>query len=197
MTSMSPPERSSVFLSSSIEGSEDLRSVIVAYFEDYGYLPICYGDICSGPRTGKLEIKDECLNGVRHSNNFVLVIDKRYGDANYQDEDGNYVSLTELEFFEACKHGIRRYTFCREEVWIVHKVWNTNKDLDFSFDPTYDHPNLLMNFLTKAKAQEREIMKFRDVNEFVKILERIGLSMGILERNPSEISENENLGVIS
>lgn len=142
-----------VFLSSAIKDLVDLRSEIISFFEhDKGYLPICYGDVSSGGLTGKPGIVKQCLDGVRSSDAFVLIIDKKYGIPDQKDEDGNPISITELEYLEAVKQDIEIYIFCRIEVWVAHEIWLKNPDMSFEFDKGYDdHSKQLMIFLTKLK----------------------------------------------
>jgi hypothetical protein len=116
-------QKPSVFLSSALKGLEDLRSIIIDLFEnEKGYLPIYYGDKCSGNLIGRPGIVKQCLEGVRSSDAFFLIVDRRYGSPDQNDDKGISISLTELEYLEASKQKINTYIFCRAEVWIAHKI---------------------------------------------------------------------------
>lgn len=190
---MERTQKSRVFLSSALEGSEDLRPVIIDFFEKNGYSPVYFGDKCSGRLTGRPGIVEQCLDGVRQSDALLLIVDKRYGGDNQKDDEGNSISLTELEFLEANKRNIYTYIFCRKEVWIVHKVWETNPHMNFYFDERYDHPEKLMTFLAKLKKRYI-IPQFDNSKDLEKTLyDRIELSVGLLKSPTSLTDENENL----
>lgn len=195
---MTTTERPSVFLSSAVYGSEDLRSTLIDFFRNKkGYLPIYFGDRCSGDLTGQPGIVEQCLNGVRTSNALVLIVDKRYGEPNQEDEDGISVSITESEFLEASKNKLPIYIFCREEVWIAHKIWETNPNMNFRFDDRYDYPRKLMNFLTKLKEGDRLILRFRDADDLKYVLLNVRFSVEVLKYEPDIIDESDNLEVYS
>jgi hypothetical protein len=183
-----------VFLSSSIYGLEDLRSILIDLFEKKeGYSTVYYGDRCSGLLTGQPGIVEQCLNGVRSSNVFVLIVDRRYGGPNTKNEKGIPISMTELEYSEAARHRIPIFVFCREEVWIVHKFWETNPNMNFDADARYDHPTQLMSFLARLKDDGRYIPRFRDAAELKNTLSKTELSVGLLRRPPSLVEESQNL----
>ena len=116
-----------VFLSSSIKGNEDLRSSLVTFFEKHGYVPIHIDSHSAGPHTGKPGIAEMCLNGVRHSDLFFLVLSHRYGSTDQKDDEGNSISLTEREFLVADKLNKRIMVYCRDEVWCVFRVFRKNR----------------------------------------------------------------------
>ena len=131
-----------VFLSSSINGLEDLRSSLIEFLKnEKHYTPLYFGDKFSSNLTGKPGIVEQCLKGVRSADAFFLIIDRRYGFPNQKDEDGNLISITEKEFLEARKHkNIHIYVYCRNEVWIAHKIWETNPNMNFNFNELYSNP---------------------------------------------------------
>lgn len=190
---MEHTEKPRVFLSSALKGLEDLRSTILSFLYEKKYFPIYYGDKCSGRLTGKPGIVEQCLDGVHSSNAFFLIVDKRYGDYKYTDDEGNKVSLTELEFLEANKLNLSTYIFCRTEVWTVHKVWETNQHMNFRFDEAYDSPKKLMMFLTKLIQQNRYIPKFENAEDLKITLHRNEYSFDLLKSQSSLTDENENL----
>lgn len=127
---------------------------------------------------------------------FFLFIDKRYGDPRQKDDEGNSISLTELEYLEAANLGKYRYVFCRYEVWIVHKIWKTNPNMNFDFD-NYDHPQQLMRFLNKLIESEENISRFDNSVDLKNALSEIELSIDSLRYQPTRLGENENLEVSS
>lgn len=192
---MERTQKPRVFLSSALEGLEDLRSIIIDLFKnEKGYLPIYYGDKCSGSLTGRPGIVEQCLGGVRSSDAFFLIVDRRYGKPDQKDDDGNTISLTELEFLEANKQKLNIYIFCRTEVWIAHKIWKTNPYMNFKFDKRYDYSEQLMMFLTKLK-REHYIPRFETAVDLKNALNNIELSVDLLKYQPSLIDEHENLEV--
>lgn len=183
-----------IFLSSALKGLEDLRSIIIDLFKnEKEYLPIYYGDECSGSLTGRPGIVEQCLDGVRSSDAFFLIVDRRYGEPDQKDDEGNSISLTELEFLEANKQKLNTYIFCRTEVWIAHKIWKTNPHMNFDFDERYDHPEQLMMFLTKLIKREHYILRFETAADLKNALNNIELSVDLLKYRPSLIDEHENL----
>lgn len=188
-----------VFLSSALYGLEDLRSIIIDFFEnEKGYFTIYYGDRCSGPLTGEPGIANQCLEGVRSSNALLLIVDRRYGEPNYKNDMGNPISLTELEFLEAKKHNIPIYIFCRLEVCTLHKFWKYNQNMNIKkADARYDNPTELMNFLTRLKEYERLFPRFLDAAELKKGLLKSELSVDSMKKLPTLIGERENLEVTS
>lgn len=195
---MTVTQKPRVFLSSALKGLEDLRSIIIDFFKsEKGYIPIYYGDKCSGPLTGRPEIVELCLNGIRSSNAFILIIDRRYGKPNQKSEKGRPISLIELELLEATKHKIPTYVFCRREVWTIHKFWKDNPNMNFDAEPEYDYPKELMNFLTKLKDDGHYILRFHNAAELKDILSEIDLTVDLLKRQPSLIDEGQDLEVSS
>ncbi len=190
-TTMKP----SVFISSAIEGLEDLRSILARYFRLNDYDVITYGDMPSGPRTGQPGIEEECLNGVRESDLFVLIIDRRYGEPDRIDpESGRNISMTELEFLEAKRNDERRiYIFCRTEVWTDYQFWKNNPANDFG--EKYDHPNEIMTFLGKVKEAGYMVDRFVDAGMLLDNLERIKLSVSLLKKPASDVAEGDDVEV--
>jgi len=187
-------QKPNVFLSSALHGLEDLRSILIDLFEnEKGYFPIYYGERCSGGLTGKPGIVEQCLEGVRSSNAFVLIVDKRYGEPDQKDNEGNSISITELEYLEAVKNKLAIYVFCRNEVWIVHKFWETNPDMNFKADSRYDHPIELMKFLSRLKEGNYYIPKFDTAADLRKDIIKIELSVETLKYQPSVVNESESL----
>lgn len=187
-----------VFLSSPVKGLEDLRSILIEFFKnEKGYSPIYFGDKDSSGLTGKSGIVEQCLAGVHSSDAFFLIVDRRYGEPDQKDEDGNSISLTELEFIEALKCNVFIYVFCRNEVWIAHKIWKTNPDINFDFDERYDNPKHLMMFLTRIKEKEFNTVRFDEVADLKRKLSDIDLSVDSLKAQPNRIGENDNLEVSS
>lgn len=158
-----------------------------------GYLPIYYGDKCSGNLTGRPGIVEQCLDGVRSSDAFFLIVDRRYGGPDQKDDKGFSISLTELEFLEANKQKLNTYIFCRTKVWIAHKIWKTNPHMNFEFDNRYDHTEQLMMFLTKLKNIGYYIQRFETAADLKNTLKNIELSVDLLKCQPSIIDEHENL----
>jgi len=193
---MKEEDKRKVFLSSVIVGLEDLRSDLIEFFEKKGYSVICYGDQYKGILTGKPGIADQCLVGVRTSDILALIIDRRYGTPSYKNDQDHSVSLTELEYLEAVKVGLPIFIFCRREVWIVHKIWKTNQNINFDWDNRYDHPSHLMSFLTKLE-NERHILRFSEVTELKNKLSKIEFGADSLKIEPKLIKENEEIEVSS
>lgn len=191
-------QKPNVFLSSALYGLEDLRSIIIELFENkMKYFVIYYGDKCSGGLTGKPGIVEQCLEGVRSSNAFVLIVDRRYGEPNQKNDDEISISLTELEFLEAVKNDISTYIFCRNEVWTVHKIWKTNLDMNFDFESRYDYPVFLMKFLDRLIEKQYYIPRFETATDLKNILDKNEFSFESLKLQPSIIGENETMEVSS
>ena len=201
---MEEESRLKVFLSSALVGLEDLRAVLIDFLEkEKGYQIIYYGDKCSGPLTGKTV--ESCLKGVRCSNFLVLIIDKRYGSVNPQDDDdilqndeGIPISLTEREYLEATKHGIQVFPYCRDEVCMVRKIWKTNPKMNFKWDKDhkYDNPKKLMNFLDKLK-EKYLVQQFHNAIDLKDTLSRNKFYFDELEVPSQLTDENENVEVVS
>jgi len=201
---MEEESRLKVFLSSALVGLEDLRPVLIDFFEkEKGYRVLYYGDKCSGPLTGKTV--ESCLKGVRYSNVFVLIIDKRYGSVNLQnddgvlqDDDGTPVSLTEREYLEAIKHGIQIFVYCRDEVWTINRIWKTNPKMNFRWDEDhkYDNPKKLMNFLNKLK-EKYLVQRFHDAIDLKDTLSRNDFYFDELKIFSQLTDENEEIEVVS
>lgn len=190
-------DKPKVYLSSPIITLEDLRSEIIPYFENKkNFKVVSYGDICKGRLSGELRIVDECLNEVRKSNGLILIVARRYGEPKYK-SNGKEVSLTELEYLEAVKHDIKRFIFCREEVWNVYQVWEKNrKNINsFDWDPRYDYPEKLMHFVSKLYKEEKYIDRFRDVKELKNRLSNIEFVFGVLKDKPKITSADEEMEV--
>ena len=186
-------KKPNVFLSSALPGLEDLRSILIELFEDEkGYFPIYYGDRCSGGLTGKPGVVEQCLEGVRSSNAFVLIVDRRYGEPDQKNNEVNSISITELEYLEAVKNKLAIYVFCRYEVWIVHKFWKTNPDMNFEADSRYDHPIELMKFLSRLK-EKYIIPKFDTAADLRKDFKKIELSVETLKYQPIVVNESDSL----
>lgn len=67
-----------VFISSSINGLEDLRSSLINFLKnEKHYTPLYFGDKFSSNLTGKPGIVEQCLDDVRSSDAFFLIIDRR------------------------------------------------------------------------------------------------------------------------
>ena len=183
-----------VFLSSALKGLEDLRSIVAEFFEKKrGYAPVYYGDRSSGSLTGQPGIVEQCLDGVRSSDAFVLIVDRRYGEPIHKVRDGGMVSLTELEFIEASNQGIPTFVFCRDEVWAIHKFWTANPTMSFDVDSRYDHPDELMSFVSRLRKEDHFILRFRDAVDLTGVLSRIELSVDMLRNHPRVVAEREDL----
>lgn len=185
-----------VYLSSPIEGLEDLRSEVRSYLEkEKNFEVISYGDICKGYLSGEPGNVDLCLDEVRKSNALFLIVARRYGDLKCPYK----VSVTELEYLEAVRHNIKRFVFCREEVWIVNKVWRANEHIHerikFSWDRRYDHSTNLMNFVSGLKDEDIYINRFRDVKELKERLSDIEFGLDILKDKPEITSVDEKMEV--
>ena len=175
---MDKPE---IYLSSPIITLEDLRSEIIHYLEnEKGFKVISYGDICKGRLSGEPGKVDQCLSGVRQSNALFLVIARRYGEPKYL-SNGEKVSMTELEYLEAVKHGIKRFVYCREEVWTLYHAWKVIHDINIFQDCRYDHPKKLMNFVSKIDDEDEYVDRFRDVRELKDRLSDIEFGLNVIK----------------
>lgn len=153
-----------VFLSSTCLDLEDLRSGIKEALEDLGF-EVWASEFPNFPVDSSLHNHDNCLRNVEQADQYVLIINSRYG-SDYDgelyprcplpEEADRRVSITWYEYLRARAAGKPIRILVRERIWdqfLQGKAW--------------DLPAELADFLRYVLAQRRDawINHFRDFPE--------------------------------
>lgn len=117
-----------VFVSSTCYDLKQVREDLKDFFEvNYGFQTML-SEFDSFPVDPCIGTFENCLNNVDKSADiFILIIGTRYG---YVTETGK--SITNLEYLHAKAKGIPIFVFVNKQLYNQLKIWETNKNGDFS-----------------------------------------------------------------
>lgn len=116
-----------VFISSTVHGLVDLRSVLCEFLGGMGYRTYLSSDSGFPARSG-MPPYASCLPVLETCDVVIAIIDKRYGDT--FDDWGEYTSLykglspTHAEILHTLKCGIHLWTFVRDSIYPYYDIWN-------------------------------------------------------------------------
>ena len=115
-----------VFISSTCFDLKDVRAEVANALREWGYRPL-WNESPDFPRTSGCHSHDICLNAVKETDIYLLIIDKRYGGTYagyaYPKED---ISITWYETQIAFQEGKEIYTFVRDEVCNERPTYKSN-----------------------------------------------------------------------
>ena len=133
MSKLYPP---SVFVSSTCKDLAQIRSHLRDYIKSIGFDPIL-SEFLSFTVNPDIDTIENCkLNVKEKADIFILVIGNRYGS-----ETENGMSVTNLEYIEACAKGIPCYIFVQNSIRDEFLKWQSNRSA-FVLDNA-DSPKLL------------------------------------------------------
>lgn len=116
-----------VFVSSTVFDLIDVRAELFELLSSMGSQPIMSDESLSGFEVILNENSIEtCLSNVRECDEFILVLDKRYGPS-LQASGFDDLSATHLEYNEAVKHKKRIHVFLRDRLDADYAIWRRNK----------------------------------------------------------------------
>ncbi|WP_321416215.1 DUF4062 domain-containing protein [uncultured Desulfobacter sp.] len=141
---MSTLKKPSVFISSTCYDLKQVRADLYDFIDSLGLEPIL-SEFDTFPVNPNEDTIQNCLNVVRDKADiFVLIVGGRYGST-----IDTGISVTNLEYIEACTKGAPKYVFIMNNVLNLLKIWKDNPKGDFSsavdtpklFDFIYDLKN--------------------------------------------------------
>ena len=140
-----------VFLSSTVFDLLDVRAELAEFLRSLGATPLLSDEKLSGfkvlPDANSIET---CLVNVRASDQFILILDQRYGpplgNAGFPD-----VSATHLEYRTAVEAGIPIHVFARNRLLAEHGIWKKNRKKKGS--------SASVDFLWVTEVQDRRLFE--------------------------------------
>lgn len=175
-----------VFLSSTCYDLIDLRAEIAAWLRDHGFVPVL-----SDCATSAFEVNPDkdsiatCLQNVRASDIFVLILNQRYGPRLGKCGFEN-VSATHLEYKAALERKMPIHFLVRDRLKAAYDEWRPKKAADFQslwLKCTDDVPGLLGMIHERLELKKDEsrnwLDTFKDSIELKAILgQRLGSVSG-------------------
>jgi formylglycine-generating enzyme required for sulfatase activity len=171
--------RQCVFLSSTCLDLVDLRSGLKESLEEMGYR-VWASEFPGFPVDSSLHAQDNCLRNVERADQYVLIVNDRYGSA-YQgtDYDKNplkedpprSISVTWYEYLLALRSGKPMRILVRERIWDQRSVFQAARKAGVDLKETGLPPELF-DFLDFVGRQEKAnwIHTFREFTEARQIL---------------------------
>jgi formylglycine-generating enzyme required for sulfatase activity len=168
-----------VFLSSTCLDLVDLRSGLKESLEEMGYR-VWASELPGFPVDSGLHAQDNCLRNVERADQYVLIVNDRYGSA-YQgtDYDKNplkedpprSISVTWYEYLLALRSGKPMRILVRERIWDQRSVFQAARKAGVDLKETGLPPELF-DFLDFVGRQEKAnwIHTFREFTEARQIL---------------------------
>ncbi|PWU05344.1 MAG: hypothetical protein C5B51_14765 [Terriglobia bacterium] len=160
-----------IFLSSTCLDLVDLRSGLKESLEEMGY-QVWASEFPDFPVDSSLHAQDNCLRNVERADQYVLIINNRYG-AIY---DGTAypkrpISVTRYEYERALKCGKPIRILVRESIWYQRSIFQSARKAGADLRDTSLSPELF-DFLDFICSRERAnwLNTFRDLPEALKIL---------------------------
>jgi hypothetical protein len=118
-----------IFVSSTVYDLIDVRDEIETDLRSVGLCPVMSDSLFDGFEiSNNMNSLECCLNNVRNSDAFLLILSQRYGPSlkavGYDD-----ISATHLEYLEAKKLSIPIYVYLRDRLAADYTVWKKQKDV--------------------------------------------------------------------
>jgi formylglycine-generating enzyme required for sulfatase activity len=157
----------------------DLRSGLKESLEDMGY-QVWASEFPDFPVDSSLHAQDNCLRNVERADQYVLILNDRYGAA-YEgaayskhplpDDPGHRISVTWYEYLRALHCGKPIRILVRERIWDQRSVFQAARKSGADLKES-ELPRELFDFLDFVCSQQKAnwINHFRDLPEARKIL---------------------------
>ena len=168
-----------IFLSSTCVDLVDLRSGLKESLEEMGY-QVWASDLDGFPVDSSLHAQDNCLRNVERADQYVLILNDRYGSA-YEgtayprhplaEDPKRSISVTWYEYLRALKCGKPIRILVRERIWDQRSVFQAARKAGTDLkDPGL--PAELFDFLDFVCKQQKAnwIHTFREFTEAKRIL---------------------------
>ena len=135
-----------VFISSTCFDLKDVRAEVANALREWGYRPLW--NESPDFHGHQVVIHDICLNAVKETDIYLLIIDKRYGGTYagyaYPKED---ISITWYETQIAFQEGKEIYTFVRDEVCNERPTYKSNIREGNTFKPHHVNDLRVFDFI--------------------------------------------------
>ena len=144
-----------VFLSSTIFDLIDARASVERLIREIGATPILSDSSLSAfDTTPSVNSIETCLLNVDRSNEFVCILDQRYG-ASLEPAGFEDISATHLEYRRAKAKGIPIHFFVRDRLEADYTVWKRNKS-DENLSLPWVRDRRLLGFLHEHRKLENQ-----------------------------------------
>src|ERR1022692_1619251 len=168
-----------IFLSSTCLDLVDLRSGLKESLEEMGY-QVWASEFPGFPVDSSLGAQDNCLRNVERADQYVLIVNGRYGAAYtgkaypihpLPEDPERRISVTWYEYLQALKYGKAIRVLVREEIWNQRRIFQATRKSGADLKETGLPPELF-DFLDFVCAREKAnwISHFRDFPEARKIV---------------------------
>jgi formylglycine-generating enzyme required for sulfatase activity len=168
-----------IFLSSTCLDLVDLRSGLKESLADLGY-EVWASELPGFPVDSSLHAQDNCLRNVERADQYVLIVNDRYGSA-YEghayprhplpDDPERSISVTWYEYLRALQCGKPMRILVRERIWDQRSVFQAARKAGADLKETGLSPELF-DFLDFVGKQEKAnwIHTFREFTDAQRIL---------------------------
>jgi hypothetical protein len=161
-----------VFLSTTCLDLVDLRSGLKESLEDMGY-QVWASEFPDFPVDSSLDAQDNCLRNVERADQYVLIVNGRYGAAYtgkaypihpLPEDPERRISVTWYEYLQALKYGKAIRVLVREEIWNQRRIFQATRKSGADLKETGLPPELF-DFLDFVCTREKAnwISHFRGV----------------------------------
>ncbi|NQT60131.1 MAG: DUF4062 domain-containing protein [Bacteroidetes bacterium] len=152
-----------VFISSTCYDLSQIRQTISSTLENLEYIPIL-SDSNSFPNNPFATPIENCIENVeKNADMLILIVGSRYGSTG---TDGQ--SITNKEYETAILKGIPIYVFINQEVLAFLKIWENNKDANYS--GIIDSPKLFEFISDVYSSNSQWVFPFNNASDIEKTL---------------------------
>ena len=190
-----------IFISSTAYDLIDLRAEVVNALSQWGLQTVNHENP-DFPIPSGMHSHDVCLEAVKQSDIFMLIIDERYGgvytgqDPQYQDKN---LSITRCEANVAYHNKKKFHAFVRDNVWNERKTYNNlkaNGKID-GFIPSHVDNIATFEFINEIVRRDRDnwVTPFMHSVELKKIIKgrlSIGKAVDIFSLDYYKSEDNED-----
>lgn len=139
-----------IFLSSTCYDLVDIRAELEKFLKEKGH-ELLLSDRTIFPVEIGMHRHDVCINNVKKSDLFIIIVDRRFGAPFCKDSS---ISITWAEFNEAIRTRRNIIAFVREEVFIERQSFNHNIKKGNSFQPFFADTTRVFELIDEIQKHE-------------------------------------------